>query len=168
MPVTTTEAILIINVVYKLDLEAVLVTESMYRVQQRGKWLEYLNKKYNKLRGIWATSYLIFNTTHTTADLIRSPTLVDCCVMRWGAHRHGLARQSPSFDRTDASVDSILHRRIAMWGQLWYPYRCISITPRPYMIIFVDGDVGGGAASVLRLYCGEKGVMNHFVDNCNG
>ena len=36
------------------------------------------------------------------------------------------------------------------------------------MIIFVDGDVGGGASSVLRLYCGEKGVMNHFVDNCNG
>ena len=32
MPVTTTEAILIINVVYKPDSAAVLVTESMYRV----------------------------------------------------------------------------------------------------------------------------------------
>ena len=88
--------------------------------------------------------------------------------MRWGANRHGLARQSPSFDRTDASVDSILHRQTAMWGQLWHPSRCISTTPRPYMTIIVNGDVGGGAASVLRLYCGRKGVMNHFVDNCNG
>ena len=88
--------------------------------------------------------------------------------MRWGANRHGLARQSPSFDRTDASVDSILHRQTAMWGQLWHPSRCISTTPRPYMTIIVNGDVGGGAASVLRLYCGQKGVMNHFVNNYNG
>ena len=55
-----------------------------------------------------------------------------------------------------------------MWGQLWHPYRCTSTTPRLYMTIIVNGDVGGGATSVLRLYCGQKGVMNHFVDNCNG
>ena len=40
----------------------------------REEWLESYLKKYNKLIVIWVISYLICNTTRTTADRIRSPT----------------------------------------------------------------------------------------------